>query len=194
MSINHETWRRVLRWSRAPVRRGTRSGSLTVALVLFLLVGVGAGPAIWAQSPEELAILQRQPQVSRGLPFLPANTVRHAASVYRLEGEEFEVYVVPSDARTDTARAEAAAAIRWEEAPCGTVALERTAGAGFEYLWRVPRDRYDLYVLAEDDFPPVCGFAGSFVEIFEFFLAETPRRMETLRPPPEFPAVIDPRP
>lgn len=169
------------------------SALLTIPALLPVGVGGGTDTDVRAQSPEEPAILQRQPRVARGLPFLPTNTVRHAASPYRLGEEEFEVYVLPASARAEAAGAMEAGGVRWEDAGCRNVALERAAGTGAGFLWRAARDRYDLYVLAEDDFPLVCGFAGSFVEIFEFFLAEAPRRMETLRPPPEFPAVIDPR-
>lgn len=171
-------------------RRRLASGILVAAILGAILgVTVPATAQTWNdRSLEGYAVLQAQPEVARGIPLLPANRARYVRGSYNYNSTLLEVYVVPdvddppADRRT------------WERAACAAVVLEYVAD---EHLpaWRTQRDRYMLYITApelDSETASICAFTGSFVEVFEFFLNETPRRIETLRPPPEFPAVLQP--
>ena len=145
---------------------------------------------------EGYAILQRQPRLLQGLPLLRANTLAYVQADYDLEGTIIEVYLVPLAGVTLTDGAIPDGRV-WERTACTPVALEYVADQHLP-VWRVRRQRYHLYItipLLEGDpggSVSVCGFAAPFVELFEFFLARNPRRIETLRPLPEFPAVLEP--
>ncbi len=169
----------------------SRASVLLVFLLASALVPLQAQDRVQDRDEafDGYVILQRQPQVSRGVPVLPANTLRYLRSTYDYGGTLLEVYLVPGAEPPRDERS-------WELAACPAVTLEYLTDEHLP-LWRVPREGYLLYVTlpAGDAGNTVasgglCAFAGSFVEVFEFFLAESPRRLETLRPPPEFPAVL----
>ncbi|TVR74242.1 MAG: hypothetical protein EA427_01260 [Spirochaetaceae bacterium] len=179
-------------------------------LLLAFFFSGGVPPAVLqAQAPaqaqaqaqalpalEGYAVLQAGPRLSRGMPLLPANSFSYIHATYDYEGTEIEVYLVPLFGLSHQGGALPDQRV-WEHAACDAVRLEYVADEHLP-LWRVRRERYVLYITipAESSHGTVsvCGFAGPFVEVFEFFLREAPRRIETLRPLPEFPAVLEPNP
>lgn len=171
------------------------TGRRGAALAFSILIGIVSVPLAGQETvlPPDVdilagyAVLERGPLVARGVPVLPANTFPYLYGSYSYEGVDIEVYLVPRTEPVADGRA-------WERAACEPVDLEYLAQQDLP-MWRVSRDRYLVYIAipaAGDNGPvSVCGFAGPFVEVFEFFLAEHPRRLQTLRPPPEFPAVLE---
>lgn len=140
---------------------------------------------------EGYAILERQPTLSRGVPVLPTNTIRYVWSTYEYEGSRIDVYVVPESPDRSAVPDER----EWVAEDCAgrRLDLERTDGGSTRpVLRRTRREGYVLYVGAPEGAINACSFVDAFLEVFEFFLGETPQRIETLRPPPEFPGVLTP--
>lgn len=169
-----------------------------VLLPGLLLLGGTVAPAQEGDdiSLEGYALLRAQPRHARGIPLLPANSFSYIHATYDYRDTPLEVYLLPLAGLTHQGGVLPDGRL-WERTACAAVNLEYVADEHLP-LWRVRRERYVLYITipgdAADGTVSVCGFAGPFVEIFEFFLAENPRRIETLRPLPEFPAVLEPAP
>jgi hypothetical protein len=163
---------------------------ILVSCLLFVLSLLTVG----AQETESFAFLVRQPERESSVPVLPANALPSISAIYATEESSVEVFVVPVEPSGEASEdlTVPSSASDWEETPCPGLPLDRfvPAGAGRTVL-RASREEYSVYLAAtaESDFP-LCAFASSFVETFEFFLAELPGDLRE-GPPPEFPAVVE---
>ncbi|WP_146049380.1 hypothetical protein [Alkalispirochaeta sphaeroplastigenens] len=167
-------------------------GALVLALFLALLPAGG----LRADIPEGVALLQSRPREGRGLPFLPANTVRYLSASYRYGDVLLELYLIP--ALPGEAPAPDDAGSSWDPFQCPPLGAEVRSGDSpqADLVLRSVYQGVLVYLVTPREFSEHCQFLRSFLELFIFFLDSSPgqtlqRQQDFFRRHPEFPAVLE---
>jgi len=159
----------------------TLQNGLKLVLIAALL---NAAAALFAQQEEAepLGILIRGPVSSRGLPFLPANSIRHYRGRYETSGGEIlvrytEEEIVPRES--------------WERSRCGSrelrvfrVASETERAVPVAYI---PGEGYHLFFRFTGGALD-CSFIDVFIQRFRYFRSVPGGDSEA----PPFPAIVRP--